>query len=372
MASTSKKTEKLTSKLSIRKILFYSNTAQTIISIITLPVLDPIIDVTACDSYILPAITGTTLTGNQGYYNDSQANSGTLISGTITNTQTVWVFDGNASCSDEISFVVTINPLPTVTNVTGGGTYCQGDVIANIMVDVTGSANWTIDFTLDGVVQSVNSASNPLSLGNVEGVYIITGITDVNCTNTASGTATILVNPIPPAPSAGTDVTYCSTVDYDNMIAIQTNGTLTWYSNAVLTDVLGTGTTQMPNDVVGTTIYYVTETIFGCESEASEVIITINDCDITIPTAFTPDGDMVNDNWEILDLDTAYPENQVFVYNRWGNLSFTSQQGSYDSNRWDGSYQGSALPVGSYYFIIEFNDKDQGSASGTVSIILNK
>ena len=94
--------------------------------------------------------------------------------------------------------------------------------------------------------------------------------------------------------------------------------------------------------------------------------------ELVVPTAFTPDGDIANNDWEIRGLDEAYPNNQVFVYNRWGNLLFTSEQGNYDVNRWDGTYQGSLLPVGSYYFIIEFNDQNQGSASGTVSIILNK
>ena len=89
---------------------------------------------------------------------------------------------------------------------------------------------------------------------------------------------------------------------------------------------------------------------------------------------YYPDGDLVNDEWEILELDDAYPNNQVFLYNRWGNLLFTSIKGAYNQNRWDGTYKGNKLPVGSYYYIIEFNGEDQenDSATGTVSIILNE
>jgi len=62
----------------------------------------------------------------------------------------------------------------------------------------------------------------------------------------------------------------------------------------------------------------------------------------------------------------------VYVYNRWGNLLFTSVQGDYDNNRWDGTYNGEDLPVGSYYFIIEYNDEVTDPLNGVVSIILNK
>jgi gliding motility-associated-like protein len=110
----------------------------------------------------------------------------------------------------------------------------------------------------------------------------------------------------------------------------------------------------------------------GCEGPESEVTITVNFCTITVPTAFTPDGDGVNDDWEILDIDQTYPDNMVYVYNRWGNLLFTSVQGDYDNNRWDGTYNGEDLPVGSYYFIIEYNNEENENTNGVVSIILNK
>jgi gliding motility-associated-like protein len=326
----------------------------------------------ACATFDLPTITGTNLSSTPAYYNNSQANSGTVITGPITTSQTVWIYDANGTCDDETSFVVTINPLPTVTSVSGGATYCSGDVIAPIQVAVTGSANWTVNYTLDGVAQTATASTSPISLGNDAGVYIVTGISDANCSNSATGTQTIVVNAIPSAPSAGTDSTYCSTWTLAPMTASGNGGTMTWYADLGLTDDIATGNSLVPFENLGSTTYYVTETLFGCEGPASEVVITINQCDITVPTAFTPDGDGVNENWQILDLDQAYPNNVVRVFNRWGNLIFehdSSVDGPYDSDRWDGSYNGEALPVGSYYYVIDFNDDDKGSATGTVSIL---
>ena len=346
-----------------------------VVTVVTTPVIDPLGPITACDSYTLPAIGGTDLSGTEAYYDATGGPTvANVVTGPITVDMNIFIYDGAAGCSDEEPVSITINALPTVTAVSGGDTYCEGDVVSDIIVDVTGSANWSVDYTLDGAIQNATGTASPVNLGNAAGVYVVTDITDANCTNTGAGTQTIIVNAIPLAPLAGTDSEYCSTVPFADMTASGNGGTMTWYSDAGLavTSVLSTGSTLAPNDGLGATTYYVTETLNGCEGPASEVIITINFCTITIPTAFTPDGDGVNDDWEILDIDQTYPENIVYVYNRWGNLLFTSVQGDYDNNRWDGTFKGADLPVGSYYFIIEHNNEENDKENGVVSIILNK
>lgn len=88
-----------------------------------------------------------------------------------------------------------------------------------------------------------------------------------------------------------------------------------------------------------------------------------------IPTAFTPNNDGDNDVWELPYIDILFPENQVFVYNRWGNLLYTSKKGAYATLPWDGNFEGKPLPVGSYFYVIEFNHPDYPNASGQVSVI---
>jgi gliding motility-associated-like protein len=197
-------------------------------------------------------------------------------------------------------------------------------------------------------------------------------VTDANCANTGSGTQTIVINPIPSAPLAGTDAVYCSSWDLVNMTVSGTGGTYTWYSDEQLSLVLGTGTGMMPIEVNGTNSYYVTETVNGCEGPASIVSITIEDCEIVVPTAITPNGDGIHDTWEIVNLDVVYPDNVVTVYNRWGNMIYQSEKGQYSVKPWDGTYEGDMLPVASYYFVIDLNDSEKGSQTGIVSIVLEK
>jgi gliding motility-associated-like protein len=325
----------------------------------------------ACNSYELPMITGTFLTGNEAYYSQTFAGGTTWDAGDeLTSNQTVYIYDFVGNCDNEVSFTVTITPLPTVTGVTGGTTYCAGETVAPIEVAVTGTADWTIEYTLNGVAQTATGSASPINLGNAAGAYTVTGVTDAGCSNTASGTQTITVNAIPDAPTAGNDSTYCSAWTLVPMTATGTGGTMTWYSSTG--SVLGTGDSFTPLSGEGTTLYYVTETLLGCEGASSEVMITINVCDITTPTAFTPDGDGVNETWQIVDLDIVYPDNVVRIYNRWGNLIFehdSSKDGAYSTKEWDGTYKGEALPVGSYYFAIEFNNEEKESSTGTVSIL---
>ncbi len=71
---------------------------------------------------------------------------------------------------------------------------------------------------------------------------------------------------------------------------------------------------------------------------------------IVVPNAFSPNGDGVNDKWEITNLKD-YPNCVVEVYNRYGQVVFRSF-GGYQT-AWDGTHNGTPLPVGTYYYIIE-------------------
>ena len=106
----------------------------------------------------------------------------------------------------------------------------------------------------------------------------------------------------------------------------------------------------------------------GCDSIVKNELI-VYDCELIIPSAFTPDNDLVNDNWELHNIDLYFPSNIVSIYNRWGQKIFESIRGSYSENPWNGKFKGEDLPVGSYYYTIELNEAKMENKSGSVSII---
>ena len=83
-----------------------------------------------------------------------------------------------------------------------------------------------------------------------------------------------------------------------------------------------------------------------------------------VPNVFSPNGDGINDTWHIKYLE-SYPGAEVEVYNRYGQLVF--QETGYDTE-WNGTYRGSPLPVGTYYYIINPKNGRQ-IVKGSVTII---
>jgi gliding motility-associated-like protein len=188
--------------------------------------------------------------------------------------------------------------------------------------------------------------------------------------NSNLGSASIVINPIPNAPDVSDNSTYCLNYIPDTLFALgNSNALIFWYEEPSLQNVIQTGSFYYPENWLGETVYYVVQEENGCVSVPIEISITFENCDITIPTAFTPDNDLVNDVWVLDDIDAIYPKNRVSIYNRWGNLIYQSAQGSYESDPWNGKYKNEVMPVGSYYFIIEFNDESNDGVSGTVTII---
>ena len=94
------------------------------------------------------------------------------------------------------------------------------------------------------------------------------------------------------------------------------------------------------------TLYATTD---GCTDSVSRKYYTvIPDKILDIPNAFSPNGDGINDRWEIKSLN-GYPDCIVEVFNRWGQPVYNSK--GYRSP-WDGGYKNSLLPLGTYYYVI--------------------
>jgi gliding motility-associated-like protein len=93
-------------------------------------------------------------------------------------------------------------------------------------------------------------------------------------------------------------------------------------------------------------------------------ILTIKSTPVTITTAFTPNGDGINDTWDLKAIG-QYPGCTVEVMNRYGYKVFYST--GY-TTAWDGTSNGGNLPVGTYYYIIKLTG-DIKPLTGYLTII---
>ena len=78
------------------------------------------------------------------------------------------------------------------------------------------------------------------------------------------------------------------------------------------------------------------------------------DCeeDFFIPNGISPNADGINDQWLIQGLDD-YPNCDITVVNRWEQTVYHST--GY-AQPWDGTYNGQALPVGDYFYVIKLTE----------------
>jgi len=85
---------------------------------------------------------------------------------------------------------------------------------------------------------------------------------------------------------------------------------------------------------------------------------------VEVPNAFSPNGDGIHDTWEIKNLKD-YPNVSIEVFNRYGQKVYSSNRYPTD---WDGRVNGKPIPVGVYYYIIDFKG-NYPTLTGSLTII---
>lgn len=119
----------------------------------------------------------------------------------------------------------------------------------------------------------------------------------------------------------------------------------------------------------GATIY-VTITpynVAGLAQDCQEQSFTIEDNSVEEDNnqkfGFSPDGDGVNEYWEIKEIQN-YPDNVVSIYNRWGELVFEISGYNNGTNAFRGSANRATgrgageLPEGTYFFTIQIPNEN--------------
>jgi gliding motility-associated-like protein len=115
--------------------------------------------------------------------------------------------------------------------------------------------------------------------------------------------------------------------------------------------------------------WYSAEVSNPCGTASDQFYLSLVDCEchMYLPTAFSPNGDGLNDEL-IIKTRCELSSYQMEVYDRWGRQIFTSN----NLNRgWDGTFQGQDVPNGSYPFIIRYTPEGRNPRveKGVVSVL---
>ena len=118
--------------------------------------------------------------------------------------------------------------------------------------------------------------------------------------------------------------------------------------------------------------YNVTLVVYdanGCSDTATGIVESNDIVRLTVPNAFTPNGDGLNDVFTpIISNITQVKYYKFEVYNRWGEVVFESNK---PGDGWDGKYKGKLAQFGTYSWKVSYDVTDQGTtkADGHVTLV---
>jgi len=127
-------------------------------------------------------------------------------------------------------------------------------------------------------------------------------------------------------------------------------------------------TTRELTDIYSGTFIVTVSDLNQCSVTDTIYLEPENETCLIIPNAFSPDGNLINDEWNIGMMD-IYPQAEVKVFNRWGIVVWRSEKGY--PQPWDGRSNGKLLPVDSYHYIIDLNNGSKPIV-GTITIVHDK
>ncbi|MBI5218023.1 MAG: gliding motility-associated C-terminal domain-containing protein [Bacteroidia bacterium] len=212
---------------------------------------------------------GGTYLASGSSYSPGNLSSSTGYYYTVTNT---------CGTATSATINITVYPLPVINSANSSNVSFCGGSDGTISINATGTQPLYYSINGGGSFVANGGGFSGLSNGN----YPV-AVRDNNGCIAYGPTLTILDGGAPPSPTAGTNATYCQGAPLSNLWASALNGgSIRWYSDPTLNTQIGAGNTLTPNNTTGTSTYYVTETVSGCESAPALVTVTIN----PIPDAF--------------------------------------------------------------------------------------
>ncbi len=202
------------------------------------------------------------------------------------------------------------------------------------------------------------NSADPLASPADTTLYTVTVANTYGCKDSAKTTLNVYTVPVV---NAGTDkkIFEGQSVSLEGSIT-GSYQSFYWLPITAMANANTLTPTVTPSDSVTYTLYAVPAQ--ACPASSDNVFIRVYK-NISIPNAFSPNGDGINDTWIIKGLET-YPGSLVRVYDRKGILLFQS----HSANPWDGIYNGRPLPLDTYYYVVDLNI-GVGPLSGWVVIL---
>jgi len=315
------------------------------------------------------------------------------------NPQTIYIRVSNPDCFLVDSFTVEVVPcpLPDATIELPEISACRDRALLlpftvyNLEATAPLPASTSIAFYTDGLLLGLSQTRQSIPIGSSENgevevllpdslpnTFTIIAVVDDDGNgngaveelreNNNSFEQTISFESIPPISNLpnllecdkGFDTAIFDLTQQDDLISTGNDDVILYFTtmeNALENTNPISNPTQYQNGTDPQSIYVRLENEI-CFATASFLLTTEN-CAPFIPQGFSPNGDGINDTFEISNLLNIYENFELNIYSREGNLIHTAHNAD---GFWDGVatkgllFTGSIVPVGTYYYVLVLND----------------
>ncbi len=282
----------------------------------------------------------------------------TLTAGTFL--YRVEIIDPLTGCLGEDSVAITIQPVATVTTNNITPSSCGN---ADGSIDFAINSNGTFTYNLSGPVPqgpfTFDGPGTPPLLTNLS-----SGSYSLNVTNSVTGCTSVNVVQVEddaPFDMEALAINRCSS---DSEISIGFRNVVPSAVDINVVNASGLSVFSQSNVSTSTNIFVPNLDTGRYFVEAREVnppfclqtdtvtLTVSSECLLTIlaPNAFSPNGNAVNEEFFVFPNDFVETF-EIFIYNRWGQLIFRSEDKNF---RWNGYFGDALSPPGTYAYRMEF------------------
>jgi gliding motility-associated-like protein len=225
--------------------------------------------------------------------------------------------------------------------------------------------DWTIDNTTFSTIQ------NPTLVSRAYGPHaIMLSVNNGFCSDTATTQVTFVDNTVKAAFEVSDTLCPTDTLHFTDRSSANSTAWKWNFGNGI------TSTLQAPpaqsyalrGRLATYTARLSVQSTNTCSDTAYKIITVLASCYIAVPSAFTPNGDGLNDY--LYPLNAFKADDMTFrVFNRYGQVLFQTHDWT---KKWDGRYQSSPQPSGAYVWMLDYTNRDDGkkvSLKGTSVLI---
>lgn len=260
-----------------------------------------------------------------------------------------------SGCFRDTTFTLTVKPRPTA-QITGDTVICKGD--STLLTGISGGG---VGYSGYRWIPDGDTTAQILAKPTATRTYKLVTFRDGCVSDTAVFKLRVDSVPVPVVPDT-LQICLGDQVNVTVAVAPPPGTQFKWLPG----DLSGPSNTLSPTVTTEYSVYAYTQ---NCTSETKTFEIKVLqscDCKLEVPNAFTPNGDQVNDQFFVKNLNNCALTGFNFVlYNRWGTAVWHSNN---IDEVWNGKYLGSNCSDGTYFWVFTYSyapGGDQGPKSVT-------